>query len=212
MLTATCDKWPDFLEVHQEVEDGPPSLVFVCLRKNSRSFQTDQLQTLRWLEKAGLKVVVRIGAIDVSIDEFERGGSFGARGMIKPLAQSTFYNKQAELKRNEEFLRTLPDDHPAREGIVLRISQLRTMLGLHEASTMLDPGGVDKALQESDKKLDRMKEILDQNQLLSQIKTNDELSAKMGVQRGTPEWEKLLSRWRLIRKPIEEAEANAKTT
>lgn len=134
MLTALCDKWPDFFEVHQQSEDSPPHILFVCQRKNSRQFQSDQLAALRWLEKifenTPHRVVVRVANVNLSLDDFERGGSYGLNaGPIRPLAQSTYYAKQAELRRIERVIEEMTVTDPQRELLVARYETVRKQLG-----------------------------------------------------------------------------------
>lgn len=137
MSTARFSKWPDYLELTTNEEGQPPSIRFVCERKNSRSFQAEQLNTLRALEFAG-KVVVRVGTKDLTLDEFEQQGAFNVDLAPKLIAQSTYYNKRAELKRYESHLRTLDLDDPTREGVWMRVQRLRAALGLEEEGKELD--------------------------------------------------------------------------
>jgi len=137
MPTQRYSKWPDFLEVELDEEGQVQSLTFVCVRKNSRAFQVDQLNTLQALEHAG-KVVVRVGTQDLTIDEFERQGAFQVDIAPKLIAQSTYYNKKAELKRYEKQLHDMDIDDPEREGIWLRVQRLRQALGLEEEGKQLD--------------------------------------------------------------------------
>jgi hypothetical protein len=129
-LVALCDKFPDFFEVHQENEDSPPTIVFICVRKNNRAFQTDQEAALRWLEQAGFAVKVRIGSVDMTLDQFAQNGVVGTNQAIRPLAQSTYYAKRQELRRLERGLETLPADDVQRPLIVSRVSQLKRSLGV----------------------------------------------------------------------------------
>lgn len=133
-LVAICDKFPDLFEVYQENEDSVPIITFVCVRKNSRSFQSDQQSALRWLEAAGLNVKVRVGTINMSLDEFDQNGAIGIVSSTRPIAQSTYYMKRVELKRLERSCEALSPTDPQRELFVARIAQLKKMLGLADDS------------------------------------------------------------------------------
>lgn len=133
-LVAICDKFPDSFEVYQENEDAVPIITFVCVRKNSRSFQADQQAALRWLEAAGFDVKVRVGTINMTLDEFEQNGAIGIVSSTRPIAQSTYYMKRVELKRLERSAEALPLNDPQRELFVARIGQLKKMLGLADDS------------------------------------------------------------------------------
>jgi protein-tyrosine-phosphatase len=154
-LIAICDKFPDFFEVYQEDENSPPTILFVCTRKNGRSFVADHQNALRWLEAAGNNIKVRIGTMEMSLDEFEQNGAIGATAS-RPLAQSTYYAKRLELKRLVQAydrLTTLDEDQ--RPILAGRISQLRRMLGLSEDA--LTP---QSEIRRSDQQLNRVIGVL----------------------------------------------------
>jgi hypothetical protein len=159
MLTQILDKWPDFLEVHRDEEGSPPSLLFVCVRKNSRAFQSDQLALLRAIEEAGLRVAVRVGTQDLTIDQFEKVGTYTGVNVTRVLAQSTFYNKQAELRRFEAALEKIPFDDPSREAIAQRVNHLQAMLGV-AGDQLLDK----EAVSESGTKLNRLLDLAAQQE------------------------------------------------
>lgn len=132
-LFGVFDKWPDMLELWREDELSPPVLKFVLMRRNNRSLQSDQTAMLRTLEEAGNKVVIRVGTTDLTLTEFEKGGVYGALPTrSNMLAQSTLYNKRAELKRFRNILENMPEDDPRREQVVKRINDLTAMVEVNE--------------------------------------------------------------------------------
>lgn len=217
MVTALCDKWPDFFEVHQEVEDGPATLIFVCQRKNSRSFQADQLAALKWLEHILLgtphKVVVRIGNVDLTLEQFERGGALGVIvASSRPLAQSTYYAKSAEIKRLKLALETMPFDSPQRLPILNRIAALEQAMGIAE-SALVDHG----QLKESLDGLNKLTSLLREPRKVPDSDHDHELATwtlddlkQTGVPQLTQQWSELVKRWAKARQnKIEEERINA---
>jgi hypothetical protein len=152
-LIAVFDKWPDILEVYRDNDNDKPVLKFVVFRKNSRSFTSDLRAALELMREAGLNVVVRVGQHDLTLEEFDRGGAYGVTN-TRLLAQSTFYNKQAELKRLERGLDSLPVDDVNRYEIGKRVQQLKTMLGLSDQL-----GNSNEALRKSDERLRELEKL-----------------------------------------------------
>ena len=188
------DKWPDFLEVWRQTEDDPGKLKFVLIRKNNRSLQTDQMTLLRLLEMNGLNVVVRVGTIDLTLDQFEKGMGYKFNPNTQMLAQSTFYNKRSELKRWEQVLVSMSSTDPRRENVVQRISQLNEQLGLNEPGVSQEV--VDKSadgllsvgrlllLEQTDESIAEMNLIDLHKQML-----------EVGIERLTPTWEAIVNKW-----------------
>jgi hypothetical protein len=137
------DKWPDVLEVWRKDESDIGHLKFVLLRKNNRMLQTDQMALLRELETHGLEVVVRVGTIELSLDQFEKGLGFIGTTQNRMLAQSTLYNKRSELKRFDLILEQMPSTDPRRDSVIQRVAALREQLGMNEPT--VDPSKLEES-------------------------------------------------------------------
>lgn len=171
MPTQRFNKWPDFFEITTDAfTDTVTSAVFVVVRKNSRSFQQDQLQTLKALEKVA-KVAVRVGTKDLTLEQFEQQGSYdGNVSGPQVIAQSTYYNKKAELKRYEQQLREMQLDDEGRDVIWGHVQRLRAQLGLTQEGEMMD-----KQLTQSQEGLDRLKGLLNKARIEPENPWTDEL-------------------------------------
>lgn len=171
MPTQRFNKWPDFFEITTDAfTDTVTSAVFVVVRKNSRSFQQDQLQTLKALEKVA-KVAVRVGTKDLTLEQFEQQGSYdGNVSGPQVIAQSTYYNKKAELKRYEQQLREMQLDDEGRDVIWGHVQRLRTQLGLTQEGEMMD-----KQLAQSQIGLDHVRELLKKARVEPDNSWTDEL-------------------------------------
>jgi hypothetical protein len=148
------DKWPDVLEVWRKDEGDIGRLKFVLLRKNNRMLQTDQMGLLRELEAHGLEVVVRVGTVELSLDQFEKGLGFAATSSNRMLAQSTLYNKRSELKRFELILEQMSESDSRRESVVQRITSLQEQLGINE------PAASPEKVEQSAKELVNLSAVL----------------------------------------------------
>lgn len=196
------EKWPDVLEVWKENEDDLGEIKFVLIRRNNRALQTDQMTMLRLLEAHGLNVVVRVGTVELTLDQFEKGLGFVGINNTRVLAQSTLYNKKAELKRFCNILERMELTDPHRESVIQRINALNEQLGLNDPEVNPD------ALKRSNDALNKLIEKFKEDEFVVKPPdewTDDEL-AKMqakdlpratGVKgdSNNPEWVKLLARW-----------------
>jgi len=200
MLWKVLDKWPDVLEVYKDDPDDlseKPKLMFVVMRRNSRSLQNDQLTLLRMLEENGLDVRVRIGTTDLTIEQFEKGGIWQAKPANLNEGTQAHYNARSELKRLEEALGRIDQADSRYLTFAKRITHLRQML------STVEPEISEIDLRKSDEALRRLEALLNQ---ASEAKTIDQITdeelagmnwdqlAKLGVAKNTPAWEAMIDR------------------
>jgi hypothetical protein len=153
-VKEVLDKWPDFLEVY-ETDDNAATrrLKLVVVRRNSRSLQMDQMRLLQHLEDVGLNVVVRVGQLDLTLEQFTRGGTYAAQQTSSPSRQGQ-YNARSELNSLLKARATFKEDDPRLFNLNRRIKLLEEMLQLGNQEFSRD------ALEKSDKALRRIEEMV----------------------------------------------------
>jgi hypothetical protein len=155
------------------------------------------------LREAGHNVVVRVGSKDLTLEEFDQGVGYGSSH--RHIAQSTYYNKQAELRRLERSLDAMSPDSPERYEIGKRVAQIKTLLGLSDQSNVSAD-----ALKKSDNALKSLVHALTSN-----VDLSDEQLERTPVQTAA-NWaqtnNRLWLRWKLNRSRRNLREFNAELT
>jgi len=201
-LIEVLDKWPDFLEVYQRGDDeSTRRIVVIVQRRNSRQLQTDQTRLLQALEDSGVDVRVRVGTVDLTLEQFEKGGVFKARPTVSAPGSQAHNNARSTLKKLEELIQRVDKDDPRYIPLVKRIHHFREMLN------SVEPEPIQTALMTSDQALKVLEELLPKRAKKLSDFTEEELGelsfaelGNLGVERFTPEWEKLVSRWNKARR------------
>lgn len=151
-LHQVLSKWPDFAEVYYDEDTGTEDLVFVVIRKNSRQLHHEQMLLLQALERSGQTVRVRVGTVDLTLEQFEKGGTYNVLASKTISHSQGLANNRATLKRLLEMRSVLPPDSPRLYDLNRQITLLQTML---------DTGTVpveEAKLVESDKGLNKLVE------------------------------------------------------
>jgi len=178
----TLSRWPDYLEVHEN-ETGQRSYVCVVQRRNSRQLNPEQYAMIRHLEDAGMKVVIRVGNVDLTPAQFE---SQGVYSIVTPqfTNRQQYYNERYTLKNlREELERTNPES-PQYDQLVRRIKLKEEMI--QSAAQKVTPEQLhasDEALRKLERlageltlqpdNLDLRSEIIKLEQRLAQLKEQE---------------------------------------
>src|SRR5712664_2015705 len=108
-LIGVYDKWPDFVEVYGDPDDPTThKVVFVIIRRNSRRLNDDQVKMIRTLENLGLTVRVRVGTVDLTLEQFDEGGSYDPLKRVP--GRQEIYNVRSELKQNLSLRETMTEE------------------------------------------------------------------------------------------------------
>jgi hypothetical protein len=215
-LIMSLDKWPDFAEVYQQGDDeSTRRLQFVVVRRNSRPLQPELMQLLQMVELAGLTVKVRVGTVDLTIEQFEQGGVFKARPTISSESSQSFYNARSTLKRLEALIEGVDKDDPRYYTYARKIQHYRQML------ETVEPEPAREALQTSDERLKELERIFASEPAITASKgfwemTDEEVATltfqdleKLGIEKLTSAWEKVVTHWGRCRNRPKGEDTNA---
>lgn len=191
VAVVTNIKWPDLVEVRED-ENGKKSLVFLFLRRNSRSLDYGQMQFADLIRGFGHSVYVSVGGVELTPEQFEKSGVYSVKASQTVQTRQGLYNRMSELRTLEEELKLMSVDDPIYFAKAKMVERLRSMLSTAEGTTATN--------EQLDKSKDDLHKIAS---LMVAEYTDDDLRkipsvealAKLGVKKLTPEWETFLSRW-----------------
>jgi hypothetical protein len=152
-LHQVLSKWPDFAEVYYDEDTGTEDLVFVVIRKNSRQLHHEQMSLLQALERSGQTVRVRVGTVDLTLEQFEKGGTYNVLASKTISHSQGLANNRSTLKRLLEMRANLPPDSARLYDLNRQIAVLQTMLETGEAPVE------QTKLAESNKNLNTLVEV-----------------------------------------------------
>jgi hypothetical protein len=154
-MILAIDKWPDVAEIYQTGDDETTRrLLLVVQRRNSRPLQHELLTLLQEFENVGIAVRIRVGTVDITLEQFEKGGIYKAQPTRSVEGTQSHYNARSQLKKMESLLEQIDQNDPRYIAIAKRVRHYREML-----ATVDVPIEEDKLLT-SDKALDRLLQLI----------------------------------------------------
>lgn len=156
-LYQVLSKWPDFAELYIDEEQGTEELMFVVIRKNSRQLHFEQMVLLQALERAGQTVRIRVGTVDLTLEQFEKGGTYNVQQSKSIMRNQGLANARSSLKRLLEMRSAINPDSPKLYDINRQISVYESMLDTGQ------PPIDETKLVESDVSLDKLVPLLGEN-------------------------------------------------
>lgn len=158
-LIAVVDKMPDLCEIRQEDDDETSrEVVFIVNRRNSYPLHEGLRLMLELLENKGVKVRVRTGGVDLTMDQFEKYGVFapGAKVSKTALNRQGVYNLRSQLNKLIEEGLKMPEDSPQYALTARRVAHLRSMLATIEPDLPVS----DELMEKSAVALKRLEQLM----------------------------------------------------
>jgi len=146
----------NFWEVYQEDDDEMKrTLTLVVNRSASHPISADNRLVFELLEMKGVKVVIRVGPADLTLEQFEKYGQYapGTQRVSKTVAnRQGYYNMRSALNKISELMKIVSKDDPLYDTLVRKVSHLKTMLSTAEPEKVV----TNSQLEESNRHLNEL--------------------------------------------------------